>query len=76
MMNQCSHGATIGQLDETSLFYLRSRGIEEIEARSMLTFAFVNEVLEEVSIDPLKNYLESLLAAQLIPDDRKNGSAQ
>ena len=73
---KCSHGATIGQLDEASLFYLRSRGIEEIEARSMLTFAFVNEVLEEVSIDALKSHLESLLATQLIPDDRINGSAQ
>ena len=42
----------------------------------MLTFAFVNEVLEEVSIEPLKNYLESLLAAQLIPDERTNGPVQ
>jgi Fe-S cluster assembly protein SufD len=48
---KCSHGATIGQLDETALFYLRSRGIGPDEARQMLTFAFASEMVDEVK-DP------------------------
>ncbi|NKB75965.1 MAG: Fe-S cluster assembly protein SufD [Gammaproteobacteria bacterium] len=65
---KCSHGATIGQMDEVSLFYLRSRGIDESDARSLLTFAFVNDVLREVGIDSLKESLESILSSQLISD--------
>ena len=63
---KCSHGATIGQLDEAALFYLRSRGIDTEAARSMLTYAFVNEVLGEITISPLKDYLEAILGEQLI----------
>ena len=61
---KCSHGATIGQMDENALFYLRCRGITEADARSMLTAAFVSEVIKEVQIEPLKNYLESLLSSK------------
>ena len=43
---KCSHGATTGELDERELFYLRSRGLDRDTARSMLTFAFANEVIE------------------------------
>ena len=46
---KCSHGATTGQLDETSLFYLRSRGIPEALARNLLIQSFMGEALEEVS---------------------------
>ena len=63
---KCSHGATIGQIDNNSLFYLRSRGIEEQEARSLLTYAFVNEVLESVDIAPLHQTLEQALMQQLV----------
>ncbi len=62
---KCSHGATIGQIDEKSLFYLRSRGIGEQEARALLIYAFVNDVLGEVNIKPLRRYLESILRQQL-----------
>jgi Fe-S cluster assembly protein SufD len=63
---KCSHGATIGQLDETSMFYLRSRGIDPEAARSMLTYAFVNDVLGQIKIEPLRDYLEAALGEQLI----------
>lgn len=48
---KCSHGATVGQLDEEQLFYLRTRGVPEAVARELLTFAFANEVVEEL-FDP------------------------
>ena len=65
---KCSHGATVGQMDETSLFYLRSRGIDEASARSLLTFAFVNDVLSEVDVEPLRVVLEDRLSEQLMAD--------
>ena len=66
---KCSHGATIGQIDEDSLFYLRSRGIEEAEARSLLTYAFVCDVLNKIDIVPLREYLVEILSSQLIHED-------
>ena len=63
---KCSHGATIGQLDEDSMFYLRTRGIDEADARTLLTYAFVNEVLNQIDIEPLRDVLEKTLASQLI----------
>ena len=48
---KCSHGATCGDLDPLGLFYLRSRGLDEAQARSMLTFAFTGEVFERI-VDP------------------------
>jgi Fe-S cluster assembly protein SufD len=65
---KCAHGATIGQIDENSLFYLRSRGIEESEARSLLTYAFVCDVLNKIDIVPLREYLVEILSSQLIPE--------
>ncbi len=62
---KCSHGATTGQLDSESLFYLRSRGIGESQARRMLVSAFAQDVVEKVSPEPLKNYLKKLLAERL-----------
>lgn len=58
---KCSHGATVGQLDETSLFYMRSRGIPEREARLLLMFAFVNEVIDNIRIDALRERLHLLV---------------
>jgi Fe-S cluster assembly protein SufD len=55
---KCTHGATVGQLDEEAAFYLRSRGIGRDEARSLLTFAFANDVLSRVQIDSIRNRLE------------------
>jgi Fe-S cluster assembly protein SufD len=55
---KCNHGATIGRLDEESLFYLRSRGIEKGEAKRILTRAFASEVIQSVKITPLKIWLD------------------
>ena len=58
---KCSHGATVGQLDQNALFYMRSRGIPESEARMLLMFAFTNDVIELVRLDALKDRLRQLV---------------
>jgi Fe-S cluster assembly protein SufD len=58
---KCSHGMTTGQLDENALFYLRSRGIPEKEARLLLMYAFTADVLENIRIDVLKDRLQRLV---------------
>ena len=58
---KCSHGLTTGQLDETALFYMRSRGIPEAEARMLLKFAFANDVIEGIRLEPLKDRLRMLI---------------
>ena len=58
---KCSHGATVGQLDENALFYMRQRGIGEREARLLLMFAFVNEVVDQIRLDALKDRLHLLV---------------
>lgn len=60
---RCTHGATIGELDDTALFYLRSRGIPEPLAHKMLIFAFANDVVQGARIEALKKYLEAVLLA-------------
>ena len=55
---KCTHGATIGQLDATQLFYLQSRGIPLDAARRLLTFAFANDVVRRVKIESLRDALE------------------
>ena len=62
---KCSHGCTIGQLDEDALFYLRSRGIPKKEAKGLLTYAFANNVLESVAIPALKTRINKLIAKKL-----------
>lgn len=62
---RCTHGCTIGQLDESALFYLRSRGIPEKEARALLMYAFANNVLESVKIPELKKRINALIANKL-----------
>lgn len=57
---RCSHGATIGQLDEEQLFYLESRGLPYDEARAMLTYAFAAEVISHIEIPSLRERLESI----------------
>ncbi len=59
---KCTHGATIGQLDTDAIFYLRARGIDEQSARGLLTFAFANEIIEQIKIEPLRDYLEAIIA--------------
>ncbi|MGN6654686.1 MAG: Fe-S cluster assembly protein SufD [Rhodanobacter sp.] len=62
---QAAHGATVGQLDERSLFYLRSRGIPLCEARALLTAAFCRAVLDDLPNQALREHLSGLLVAQL-----------
>ena len=62
---KCSHGCTIGQLDEEALFYLRSRGIPTKEAKALLMYAFSNEVIESIKIQELKNRINKLIAQKL-----------
>ncbi len=62
---KCSHGCTIGQLDEDALFYLQSRGIPRKEARGLLTYAFANNVLQSVKIDSVKKRINKLIAEKL-----------
>ena len=58
---RCTHGATIGQLDEEALFYLQSRGIERAQARSLLTYAFAQDILDRVKVQSIKDQLEKVL---------------
>ena len=62
---KCSHGCTIGQLDEDALFYLQSRGIPKKEAQGLLMYAFSNNVLKSVNIDSLKKRINKLIANKL-----------
>ena len=64
---KCAHGATVGQMDESALFYLVSRGINRETARRMLTQAFAAEVLETVTPSALQSYLASQVSGQLSP---------
>ncbi|WP_445386241.1 Fe-S cluster assembly protein SufD [Robiginitalea sp. IMCC44478] len=62
---RCSHGCTIGQLDEDALFYLQSRGIPKKEAAALLMYAFANNVLESVRIPEVKARINKLIAQKL-----------
>jgi Fe-S cluster assembly protein SufD len=62
---KCSHGATVGHLDEVSEFYIRSRGVPRELAKSMLIRAFANDVIEKVKIDPLKEQLNHMIFEHL-----------
>ncbi|MEJ2514704.1 MAG: Fe-S cluster assembly protein SufD [Gammaproteobacteria bacterium] len=66
---KCSHGATTGQLDETALFYLRSRGVDEATARTLLTFAFCDVVLARMGAGPLRRHAERLAVGRLPDSD-------
>jgi Fe-S cluster assembly protein SufD len=58
---RCTHGATIGQLDAESLFYLQSRGIGREDARNLLTYAFAQDIIDRIKIQPLRDSLERSL---------------
>lgn len=62
---KCSHGCTIGRLDEKGLFYLRSRGVSEAEARRMLAHAFTTDVLERIGNDAWRAHLAARIDAKL-----------
>lgn len=62
---KCSHGCTVGQLNDEALFYLRARGISKKEAQALLLYAFANDAMENIDIEPLKLKVSKLLAQKL-----------
>lgn len=64
---KCSHGATIGRVDDNSLFYLKARGIPEKVARLMLLNAFMEDITEKISINEITEYIHSLIESRLKP---------
>lgn len=58
---RCNHGSTVGQLNDAALFYMRQRGISEKEARLLLEFAFVDEVIDKMALEPLRDRLHHLV---------------
>lgn len=58
---QCNHGSTVGQLDDAAMFYMQQRGVSEKEARLLLEYAFVDEVLAHISLPPLKDRIARLV---------------
>jgi len=62
---KCSHGCTIGQLDETAMFYMQARGIPKKEAKALLMYAFSNAVIENIKIPELKQRITKIIANKL-----------
>jgi Fe-S cluster assembly protein SufD len=62
---KCSHGCTVGQFDEEAYFYLRSRGISENAAKSLLVHAFAIDILEHIKPEPIKQYVDALITKRL-----------
>jgi Fe-S cluster assembly protein SufD len=62
---KCTHGSTIGQIDEEALFYLQSRGLGRSEARGILTFAFASEIIGRLKVESLKSRLETALLGRI-----------
>ncbi|MFB3080761.1 MAG: SufD family Fe-S cluster assembly protein, partial [Nitrosomonadaceae bacterium] len=61
---KCAHGATVGQLDNEEIFYLKSRGLSEVTARNLLTYAFGAEIIDRIPIASLKFQLEQTVLEQ------------
>ena len=62
---KCSHVCTIGQLDETAMFYMQSRGIPKKEAKALLMYAFSNDVIQSIKIPELKARITKIIASKL-----------
>ena len=62
---KCSHGCTVGQLDESALFYMQQRGIPKKEAKALLMYAFSNAVIENIKIPELKQRITNIIATKL-----------
>ncbi|MGZ7040561.1 MAG: SufD family Fe-S cluster assembly protein, partial [Thermoanaerobaculia bacterium] len=70
---KCNHGSTIGQLEEEPMFYLRSRGLGEEEARSLLVYAFASEIVDRIRIEPVREQVRRVMFQQLadrLPEGR------
>ena len=66
---KCTHGATVGRVDEMALFYMKSRGIGAELARELLTYAFAADVIERIELDPVRTGLESLTLRRFTRED-------
>ncbi len=73
---KCTHGATVGQLDANALFYLRSRGMDLASARSLLTYAFANEVVDRMPFPPLQQKLAERIWGYLPGEHRSEGEVR
>ena len=62
---KCSHGVTVGQLDDEAIFFLQSRGIDRASAHKLLTFAFANRLIEEISQEELKKQVSKSVTEAL-----------
>lgn len=62
---QCTHGCTVGELDEEAFFYLRSRALDEATAHSLLVYAFAADVMERMQLESMRHYLEQQLAGRI-----------
>ncbi|NBV21162.1 MAG: Fe-S cluster assembly protein SufD [Proteobacteria bacterium] len=62
---KCTHGATVGQLNDEALFYCRSRGLDEVSARRLLTHAFASEIVNRITVEPVREHLEQVLWGRL-----------
>jgi len=69
---RCTHGATVGQVDDDSLFYLRARGIDEKTAKSLLVNAFANDVLSNMTFEPLRDKISDFVTKQMNEILQKN----
>jgi Fe-S cluster assembly protein SufD len=63
---KCTHGATVGQIDQTALFYMKSRGVNRDTARRLLTYAFAADVLETLQVDAVRNSLERMTLEKFV----------
>jgi Fe-S cluster assembly protein SufD len=71
---RCTHGATIGQLDEEALFYLRTRGIEKTDARDLLIYAFARDVIDRIGIPGIRAHLEKAFFESLMHSRQSRGA--
>ncbi|WP_407527589.1 Fe-S cluster assembly protein SufD [Lacibacter sp. MH-610] len=62
---KCSHGCTVGRLDEEALFYLKARGIGDKEAKALLLHAFAGEILEKIELEPIREYADQIISERL-----------
>jgi Fe-S cluster assembly protein SufD len=67
---KCTHGAAVGQMDDEALLYLRTRGIPLEAARGLLVYAFVQEMVDRIELEPLRMQLETLVAGRVGKEDR------
>jgi Fe-S cluster assembly protein SufD len=71
---KCNHGSTIGQLDEEAMFYLRSRGVGETEARSLLVYAFASEIVDRMKVEAVREQVRRIMFRSLshvLPERRE-----